>query len=575
MSCIQQNDIARAEFFLDSVRDEPDARVAYFNGLIAQSRHRKDDAVRYFGRAAELDNFNQELTSDCIFKLIGFGALDLAEKLNLRSAEKTPGYFGHHFCAGMIHLHRNALELALAEFRTTATLNPGLSQIHILAGQTLRLLGRLGESEDAFLRALAISPNDAGLHENLAALFIDCKEYQAAYEHAKKAVSLNAQSPMAWALVSSTARELKLPDEAMSAAEHACRLSPEDPECRRSRGTMLKELGNLRAAALDFDFATSRRFAESPDGFSNMKEHRFLSRAKLEHDIEQLDYLHANHKDERFFSLGNLYRSVLKDLPESARTDILPVPHDVPAPFNQAYNRLLNLQPTGFSGTALSASLDTEAVENDYFNREPGITWIDDLLSDEALAALRRYCLESTLWFDFNHSNGYLGAVFESGFTDPLLLQICDELKLRFPRIFGRYPLMQMWAFKYDSQLQGIQLHGDVAAVNLNFWITPDEANLDPTSGGLRIWNKAAPADWRFKDFNSGDENAQSRIHEFLSANEASEIVVPYRQNRAVVFNSDLFHATDHFHFKEGYENRRLNITMLFGLRNSSIPTPK
>lgn len=38
-------------------------------------------------------------------------------------------------------------------------------------------------------------------------------------------------------------------------------------------------------------------------------------------------------------------------------------------------------------------------------------------------------------------------------------------------------------------------MHADHAAVNLNFWVTPDEANLDPSSGGLVVYPKAPPAD--------------------------------------------------------------------------------
>jgi hypothetical protein len=34
-----------------------------------------------------------------------------------------------------------------------------------------------------------------------------------------------------------------------------------------------------------------------------------------------------------------------------------------------------------------------------------------------------------------------------------------------------------------------------------------------------------------------------------------------------VVFDSDLFHATDEFTFKDDYRSRRINITMLFGRR--------
>ena len=36
------------------------------------------------------------------------------------------------------------------------------------------------------------------------------------------------------------------------------------------------------------------------------------------------------------------------------------------------------------------------------------------------------------------------------------------------------------------------------------------------------------------------------------------------------MFDSDLFHASDAIRFKGGYENRRINITMLFGDRRNN-----
>ena len=50
----------------------------------------------------------------------------------------------------------------------------------------------------------------------------------------------------------------------------------------------------------------------------------------------------------------------------------------------------------------------------------------------------------------------------------------------------------------------------------------------------------------------------------------ARSVTVPHRANRAVIFDSDLFHETDRIAFKEGYLNRRINITMLYGLRESA-----
>jgi hypothetical protein len=106
-------------------------------------------------------------------------------------------------------------------------------------------------------------------------------------------------------------------------------------------------------------------------------------------------------------------------------------------------------------------------------------------------------------------------------------------------------------------------MHADQAAVNVNFWITPDEANLNPDRGGIVIYNANAPADWDAADYNGNDP----RVRDVLARVDAKPVVVPYRANRAVIFDSDLFHETDVLAFKEGYLNRRINLTMLFGRR--------
>ena len=151
----------------------------------------------------------------------------------------------------------------------------------------------------------------------------------------------------------------------------------------------------------------------------------------------------------------------------------------------------------------------------------------------------------------------------QDGFAAPLLAQIGEELATIYAGIFDGHPLLQLWAFKYDSGLTGINLHADFAAVNVNFWITPDSANLDPEHGGLVVWDKAAPLDWDFETYNN-DEAAMRR---FLQDSGAKAVTIPYRANRAVIFDSDLLHQTDEIRFREGYENRRINVTYLYGWR--------
>src|SRR5262249_14559503 len=154
---------------------------------------------------------------------------------------------------------------------------------------------------------------------------------------------------------------------------------------------------------------------------------------------------------------------------------------------------------------------------------------VDGLLRPEALEALRRFCLDSTVWYQFTYANGYLGAFWEHGFWCPLLGQIAEELRLALPGIFGGHTLRKLWAFKYDSRLSGIPMHADFAAVNVNFWITPDEANRDRDHGGLVVWDKEAPADWDFAAYNT-DLAAMKR---FLADTRAKPVAIPHRQNRA------------------------------------------
>ncbi len=193
--------------------------------------------------------------------------------------------------------------------------------------------------------------------------------------------------------------------------------------------------------------------------------------------------------------------------------------------------------------------------------------YVDNLLNPTALNTLRQFCLESTIW-KHDYQNGYIGAFLIDGFSCPLLLQIAEELRTTFPNIFKNYLLNQAWAFKHDSALRGLNMHADAAAVNVNFWITPDEANQDPESGGLIVWNKEAPDEWDFKEYNT--EKNEGKIREFLKRNQAEALTVPHRQNRAIIFNSNLFHETDKLAFKDSYENRRINVTLLYGSRQKA-----
>jgi len=152
-------------------------------------------------------------------------------------------------------------------------------------------------------------------------------------------------------------------------------------------------------------------------------------------------------------------------------------------------------------------------------------------------------------------------------------MQVAEELRDALPQVIGRqYPLRHAWGYKSPWRLPGdATIHADFAAVNVNFWITPDKANLDPESGGLVIYGVDAPSHWNFLMYNA---RLDEMIKPFLQRQQARAIKVPYRCNRAILFNSDLFHGTDEVNFRPGYENQRINITLLYGDREDDVHHP-
>ena len=77
------------------------------------------------------------------------------------------------------------------------------------------------------------------------------------------------------------------------------------------------------------------------------------------------------------------------------------------------------------------------------------------------------------------------------------------------------------------------------------------------------VYDVEAPVSWDFETYNSD----QALIRKEIQVKKGEASAIPYLENRIVIFNSNLFHETDRYKFKEGYENRRINVTMLFGDR--------
>ena len=81
----------------------------------------------------------------------------------------------------------------------------------------------------------------------------------------------------------------------------------------------------------------------------------------------------------------------------------------------------------------------------------------------------------------------------------------------------------------------------------------------------LELLQEASDSGRTAEDVCKDRPDLAGEIREYLRQSQAQAMRVAHRANRAVFFKSSLFHKTDTCRFKEGYLNKRINVSFLFG----------
>jgi hypothetical protein len=86
---------------------------------------------------------------------------------------------------------------------------------------------------------------------------------------------------------------------------------------------------------------------------------------------------------------------------------------------------------------------------------------------------------------------------------------------------------------------------------------------LDKGSGGLVVYKAIPPEGTPRAVYNQFPLHKD--VFDMLDATDHANFTIPFKTNRAVVFQSNLFHESGQMQWAKGYTNRRLNLTLLFG----------
>ena len=121
------------------------------------------------------------------------------------------------------------------------------------------------------------------------------------------------------------------------------------------------------------------------------------------------------------------------------------------------------------------------------------------------------------------------------------------------------------WSFVYFKNDAGAKMHADPSIVNLNVWVSSDESVNDVKKNGLNIYKILPPSNWKRKDWNDNSDAAKNLRKKLIVDNKIRPLKIKYKSNRAIFFNGAYFHETNGVDMKEGFENKRISYTLLFG----------
>ncbi len=132
-------------------------------------------------------------------------------------------------------------------------------------------------------------------------------------------------------------------------------------------------------------------------------------------------------------------------------------------------------------------------------------------------------------------------------------LNTCNLFKNKFQRA---------WSFVYNNEAKGVGLHSDPSNFNINVWVTPDKSMKDTKKNGLIIYKLKPLIGWNREQWNGNQDNC---IDNLINFNKPEFLTIPYKCNRAIIFDGMFFHETNDVSVLPGFDNRRVSYTMLFG----------
>lgn len=176
------------------------------------------------------------------------GQLDAALDEFHRVLETSPQMAAAHVGVGTVQHKKEQYEKAKKTFAFAAGLDALSSDARYYLGLMQQVLGETGQAIGSYRAALAIDPDDAKAHRDLATAYLQIGRAELAIPHAEASVRLAPDGQTAWCNLAATYSLVKRYDDALDAYRTATELGDLEAPVLLGLGDTHLKLNNIRRA---------------------------------------------------------------------------------------------------------------------------------------------------------------------------------------------------------------------------------------------------------------------------------------------------------------------------------------
>ena len=156
-----------------------------------------------------------------------FGELTNAARLYQKTLENNPKNADAWHLMGLVAHQKKNNELAVKLIKTAIEINGASADFHSDLGRVYSTLGRIVDAELEYRRAIELNSHHVKALSNLAGLLRITGQFSAAVEYAKMGVLFGPEDPEAHNNLGNALKDIKLPEEAITAYQRAIKLEPD------------------------------------------------------------------------------------------------------------------------------------------------------------------------------------------------------------------------------------------------------------------------------------------------------------------------------------------------------------